>query len=112
MGPLLRLVVLAALLYIAYAVGAPRFRAWRFKDSMRQTARLAEATRPDALRRALLESADELGVPLSPYRLDVSTSPDGDVSIRARWQEIVTIDAWRLGEWVDTLRFDYEVREP
>lgn len=111
MGTLLRLAVLAALLYIAYSLGMPRFRAWRFKDSMRQTARLAEATDHEAMRRALLESADELGVPLSPYRLSIAIPPGGGVRIRAEWQEIVTLDGWRFGEWVDTLRFDYEIRE-
>ena len=112
MGTLVRLVVLLAGLYIGYSFLSPRIRAWRFKDSMKQTARLADVTDRRAMRRALLEAADEFGVPLLPHGLTVDTRRGGGVVIRAAWREIVRIDGWRLGEWVDTLRFDYEIEGP
>ena len=111
MGWLLRMVVLAAALYIGYSFGAPRVRAWRFQEAMKQTARLAEASDERAMKDALLDSARDLGVPLSPYRLEVQDRGDGGVAIRARWHEVVRIEGWRLGEWVDTLRFDYQIGE-
>ncbi len=112
MGTLLRLVLLAAGLYIGYLFATPHIRAWRFKDAMKQSARFADVSSSEAMRQALLESADELGVPLSPYRLRVRGQRDETVNISAAWEEVVRVPAWRLGEWVDTLRFDYEVRGP
>jgi hypothetical protein len=67
MGSLLRLVLLAAGLYIGYLLATPHIRAWRFKDAMTQSVRFADVSTTEAMRQALLESADELDVPLSRH---------------------------------------------
>lgn len=101
---LLRLAVLAAGLYIGWQYGAPHFRAWRFRDAITQTARLSSATSDTEMRSSLQEAALELGIPLKPRRLHVSRDRRG-THIIAAWEEVVTIDAWKLGTWVDTLEF-------
>jgi len=62
-------------------------------------------------RRALLETAADLQVPLTSPRLQVHRDLSGRTLISASWEEIVSIGGWKLGEWVDTLHYDYEVRE-
>lgn len=103
------LVVVLGVIYIGWNYGRPYFRAWRFRDAMTQQARLAGAAEREEMKRSLLESAENLGVPISPRRLTVYRSLRGPVSIAASWQEIVEIGGGPLGTWVDTLDFDFEV---
>ena len=105
------LAVLGAGIYIATRYAAPQIRAWRFEDAMTQTVRLSEAAGESEMRRALLDTAVDLRVPLSSQRLQVHRDLSGRTLISASWEEIVSIGAWKLGEWVDTLHYDYEVRE-
>lgn len=102
------LVALGTVVYIGWHYGRPYLRAWRFRDAMSQQARLSEASDRDEATRKLLEAAEELGVPLESRRLTVRRISGSSISIEASWQEIVTIRGGPLGEWVDTLRFDYE----
>ena len=102
------LVALGAAAYIALPYARPQIRGWRFRDAMSQTGRLAAVEREDAMRAALLEAARELGVPLGPRRLQMRRGPGG-LTIAAEWEEIVRIRGGPLGDWVDTLHFDYEV---
>lgn len=104
---LLWLAVLGAGLYIGWQYGAPYFRAWRFRDAITQTARLSSATSDAEMRSSLQEAALEFGIPLKPRRLHVSRDRRG-THIMAAWEEVVTIDAWKLGTWVDTLDFGYD----
>jgi hypothetical protein len=108
---ILWLAVLGGGVYIASRYAAPQIRAWRFEDAMSQTARFSETADEAEMRQALLETAGELHVPLSSSRLQVHRDRDGLTLISASWEEIVSLDGWRLGEWVDTLRYSYEVRE-
>lgn len=78
---------------------------------MAQTVRLSEAAGESEMRRALLETAADLHIPLSSPRLLVHRDLSGRTLITASWEEIVSIGAWKLGEWVDTLHYAYEVRE-
>lgn len=103
--------LLAAGAYISALYAAPRVRAWRFRDAMTQTVRLADASNEEAMRESLIESAGDLGIPLATRRLSVSRGEPGDARIAASWEEVVRVRAWKLGEWVDTLHFAYEVRE-
>ena len=106
---LLWMALLAAGAYIGYQYAAPYIRAWRFRDAMIQTARLAVGSESATIRESLLESAADLGIPLAPRRLRIRGVQRGDVRIAAEWEEIVTVRAWKLGDWVDTLEFAYEV---
>jgi hypothetical protein len=105
------LAVLGAGIYIATRYGAPQVRAWRFEDAMSQTARLSEAAGEPEMRRALLETAGDLHVPLSSSRLRIDRDRDGRTLISASWEEIVRLRAWKLGDWADTLHYSYEVEE-
>lgn len=106
---LLWLVAVLSVLYIGWNYGRPYFRAWRFRDAMTQQARLAGATDREETKRNLLETAEELRVPIDPRRLTVHRSPRGAISISADWREIVKLGGDPLGTWVDTLNFDFEV---
>ncbi|HUP01248.1 MAG TPA: hypothetical protein VM737_07000 [Gemmatimonadota bacterium] len=103
--------LLAVGAYIGYQYAAPHVRAWRFRDAMTQTARLAAGSEAESMRESLLDSATDLGIPLAPDRLRIEGVERGDVRIAAGWEEVVTVGAWKLGEWVDTLEFAYEVGE-
>jgi hypothetical protein len=105
------LAVLGGGIYIASRYAAPQIRAWRFEDAMAQTARFSETAEESEMRRALIETAGELHVPLSSSRLQVHRDRDGRTLISASWEEIVSLDAWKLGEWVDTLRYSFEIQE-
>ena len=105
------LAVLGSGIYIAARYAAPQIRAWRFEDAMTQTVRLSEAAGEPEMRRALLDTAADLHVPLISPRLQVHRDLSGRTLISASWEEIVRIDAWKLGEWVDTLHYAYEIRE-
>lgn len=102
------LVVLGVGFYIAYRYATPQIRAWRFRDAMNQTARLARTDGDAEMRASLLETAGELGIPLEPRRLRIHRGPRDGVAITASWEEVVTLDAPRLGKWVDTLHYAYE----
>lgn len=108
---LMWLAVLGGVVYIATSYATPQIRAWRFEDAMSQTARLSEAAGESEMRRALLETAGDLHVPLSSRRLTIGRDRDGRTLITASWEEIVTLRAWKLGEWMDTLHYSYEVED-
>lgn len=103
--------VLGAAVYIASQYARPQIRAWRFEDAMSQAARFAEGTGEGELRRALLDTAEDLHVPLSSTRLRIQQDHDGRTLIFASWEEIVSLELWKLGRRVDTLRYAYEVRD-
>jgi hypothetical protein len=105
------LAVVGGGIYIASRYASPQIRAWRFEDAMSQTARFSETAEDSEMRRALLETAGELHVPLSSSRLQVHRDRDGRTLISASWEEIVSLDLWKLGKWVDTLDYAYEIRE-
>lgn len=104
----LTLVLLGAGFYIAYQYAGPQIDAWRFRDSMTQTARLASAIRDDEMRESLIATADDLGIPLDPRNLRIHRGPGGRIVVSAMWEEIVTLDGGPLGIRVDTLYFAYE----
>lgn len=107
---LLWLAVLGGGIYIASRYAAPQIRAWRFEDSMSQTARLSQSASVSEIRQALLESAEELHVPLTSPRLQVHRDRQGLVTITASWEELVRLEAWRFGERLDTLHYHYEIQ--
>ena len=107
MRGLIWLAALGAAVYIGWQYGAPQFRAWRFRDAITQTARLSDAASESEMHDSLEEAALELGIPLKPRDLHVSRDRRG-THVIASWEEVVTIDAWNLGRWVDTLRFAYD----
>jgi len=107
---LLWLAVLGGGIYIAARYAAPQIRAWRFEDSMSQSARLSQSASVSEIRNALLESADEFHVPLTSAQLQIHRDRQGHIIITASWEEIVRLEAWRFGEWVDTLRYHYEIQ--
>lgn len=104
---ILWLATLGAVLYIGWQYGTPQFRAWRFRDAIDQTARLSGVASGDEIRRSLQEAAEEFEIPLERQRLHV-TRDRRALTVTAAWEEVVRIDAWKLGEWVDTLRFTYD----
>lgn len=105
---LLTLVLLGAGFYIAYQYAHPQIDAWRFRDSMTQTARLAGAIRDDEMRASLMGTADDLGIPLDDRNLRIHREPGGRIVVSATWEEIVTLDGGPLGIRIDTLYYAYE----
>lgn len=77
---------------------------------MSQTARLSQSASVSEIRQALLESAEELHVPLTSPRLQLHRDRQGLVTITASWEEIVRLEAWRFGERLDTLHYHYEIQ--
>lgn len=108
---LMWLAVLGVGVYIASRYASPQIRAWRFEDAMSQTARLSEAAGEAEMRRALLETASDLDIPLSSRRLTIHRARDGKTLISASWEEIVRLKAGDFVDLVDTLRYSYEVED-
>ena len=106
---LIWLALLGIVVYIAYLYATPQLRAWRLRDAMNQTARLAGTQPDEELRTSLIETAGELGVPLPKRRLAVRRDLRGRLQVSATWEEVVRLEAAGIGEWVDTLHFSYEV---
>lgn len=109
MRTLVWLAVLGVVVYIGWSYAGPHYRAWRFRDAMAQSARLAGVAEVAEIRAEVLEAASDFGVPLNSRQLRVRDRPREGLSIAAEWEEIVKIDAGFVGTWVDTLRFDHEV---
>ena len=106
-----RVLVLVALgggIYIAYLYASPHIRAWRFRDAMTQTARFASVNPDEEMRASLLQTAEELGVPLVARDLRVHRGARGRIVVSAAWHEVVTVDGGRLGTWTDTLYYAFE----
>lgn len=104
------LAVLGVVLYILYQYGAPQVRAWRYHDAMEQAAKFSGGSTDADVREELLATAEDLGVPLHERRLSIHRDR-GRMAVTASWEEIVTVRAGLLGNWVDTLHYVYEVNE-
>jgi hypothetical protein len=104
------LALLGVVVYIAFHYGAPQVRAWRYHDAMTQTAKLSGDMSEADVRAELMATARDLDVPLSDRRL-VIHGAGGRMNVMASWEEVVTLRAWKLFEWVDTLNYVYEVDE-
>lgn len=109
MKTLFWLLILGFGFYVAYQFATPQIRAWRYRDSMTQAARLARANTKEHVRASLLEAARDLEVPVTSRGLRIEEGRAGRVRIRASWDEVVTIRIWRFAEWADTLHYSYEV---
>jgi hypothetical protein len=103
------LAVLGIVVYIGYHYAAPQIRAWRYHDAMSQTAKFAGEMNEDEVRADLLTAARDLHVPLSDRQLEIRRDSGGRLQVAASWNEVVTLHAWNLWEWVDTLSYSYEV---
>jgi hypothetical protein len=85
---LLILLILGAIVFAAIQYFPAYFSAFQFNDFVRQEVKFAGSTRktPDALRRAVLEKADQLGIPLT--KKDVLITRQGasfTLEIEYRW---------------------------
>lgn len=108
---LLWLAVIGTVIYIGYNYAAPQIRAWRYHDAMSQTAKFAGEMSEEEVRDDLLTSARDLHVPLGDQQLEIRRNSGGRLVVAASWNEVVTLHAWNLYEWVDTLGYSYEVEQ-
>jgi hypothetical protein len=106
LGCLFRLALLGAALYVGIRFGAPYLDAWRFQDAMKTQASLAERNADAKIRAALMETAEDLGIPLSPSELRISRTRHG-ITISARWSTDVVLPKYRR-----TLHFQRQVSAP
>lgn len=105
------LAVLGTVIYIAYNYARPQVRAWRYHDAMSQAAKYAGDASEDEVRADLMTAARDLHVPLSDRQLEIHRDAGGRVHVSASWSDVVTLHAWNLYEWVDTLDYRYEVEQ-
>jgi hypothetical protein len=105
------LAVLGTVIYIAYNYARPQIRAWRYHDAMLQAAKYAGDASEDEVRADLMTAARDLHVPLVDRRLEIHRDTSGRVHVAASWNDVVTLRAWNLYEWADTLDYSYEVEQ-
>lgn len=105
-GCLLTLLVLVALGYLALKFAPPYLQHLRFREAMRNQTLTAEVQTDEEIRRSLLATAEELGIPLDPRRLVVRRAR-GTITISADWTVEVVLPKIRR-----VLHFDAQATAP
>jgi hypothetical protein len=105
-GCLLRIVVLAAAVYVGLRFAAPYLDAWRFEDAMKTQAETAEVNADSEIRSTLMQTAADLGISLRPADLRIQRSR-GAITISATWSTEVALPKFRR-----TLHFQRQISAP
>lgn len=91
LGCLVMLLVATAAAYFGFNVGEAYWRAYQFKDAMRQEVRFAGMVSDREIARHLITFADSLGLPEEAQEnLDIERSPrDKTIAIESEYEERV-----------------------
>jgi hypothetical protein len=106
-GCLFTILVLVAVVYFGLPVAGMYLRYYRMETEMQTQARFAPSITDDTIRRRLLQTIDDLGLPVEAKRLTIRRiSRPREIIIRTSWEETIT-----LPFYTRTQRFAPEVRE-
>ncbi len=106
-GCLLTLLIVVVVVYFGMPIAGVYVRYYRFKNEMQTQARFAPSIDDGTIRRRLLLTIDELGIPETAKRLRIRrTSRPREIQISTDWPETIVLPFY---SWVITLR--PEVRE-
>ena len=96
LGCLVTLLVFAAALYYGVHIGEVYWRFYQFQEEMRAQARLAPSISDGVIRRRLLTTVDELGLPAEAQRIEIKrTARPRQITIGAEYSEDVTLPLFK-----------------
>lgn len=102
LGCLFMLMLLAVAGYYGFGVGESYLRYWRMKDAMQVEARLAPGIGDDVIRRRLMSTAQELGLPPEAQRFRIRRRVrPREIVISTSWQETIELPFYA---WTRTYR--------
>lgn len=104
MGRIVRYAIAAALLWAAWHAGSAQWQQFVFEDDLKQIAQFGADRDEEAVRAAVMEAAENRGVPLSPDRIrvrrqaerlyiDASYTAQIEVFPRYRYPWVFTVSA-------------------
>jgi hypothetical protein len=91
-GCLLTLLVFAAALYYGVHIGEVYWRFYQYQEEMRSQARLAPSIPDGVIRRRLLTTVDELGLPAEAQKIQIKrTARPRQITIESEYAEEVIL---------------------
>jgi hypothetical protein len=90
LGCLFTLLVISVLIYVGVKVGEVYWRAYEFKDAMKQEVRFAAQIPDDRMLRHLRAVADSLGLPDEAQEIQISRSK-GSIVVETQYDEEVEL---------------------
>ncbi len=106
-GCLFSVLVVVAVVYFGHPIAGMYVRYYRMEDAMQAQARFAPSIDDGAIRRRLLQTVDDLGLPLEARRLRIRrTSRPREIVISTSWEETIVLPFYTRVQ-----RFAPEVRE-
>ncbi len=92
-GCLFLVLILVAVVYFGNPIGSMYYRYYRMENEMRTQARFAPSIDDGAIRRRLLQTMEDLGLPLEARgRLRISrTSRPREIVISTSWEETIVL---------------------
>jgi len=95
-GCLLTLLVFAAALYYAVHIGEVYWRFYQYQEEMRSQARLAPSIADGVIRRRLLLTVDELGLPAEAQKIQIKrTARPRQITIESEYAEEVSLPLFK-----------------
>ncbi len=106
-GCLFSILLLMAVVYFGLPIAGMYIRYYRMKTEMQTQARFAPSIDDGTIRRRLLQTIDNLGLPAAARRLQIRrTNRPREIIISTSWQETITLPFYTRLQ-----RFAPEVRE-
>jgi hypothetical protein len=106
-GCLFTSLLMVAIVYFGLPIGGMYIRYYRMEAEMQTQARFAPSITDDTIRRRLLQTIDDLGIPVEAKRLTIRRiARPREILIRTSWEETITLPFYSR-----TQRFAPEVRE-
>lgn len=91
-GCLLTLLVFSAALYYGVHIGEVYWRFYQYEEEMRSQARMAPSLPDGVIRRRLLTTVDELGLPAEAQKIQIRrTARPRQITIESEYAEEVTL---------------------
>lgn len=106
-GCLFFVLVVVAVVYFGIPIAGMYMRYYRMENEMQTQARFAPSIDDGTIRRRLLQTVDDLGLPLEARRLRIlRTSRPREIVISTSWEETIVLPFYTRVQ-----RFALEVRE-
>ncbi len=100
------ILILGALIYAGISFGKPYYRYYALKTSSRDYLKSEIERHPEAIKKKVMTSADELNVPLLEKNLIIAQS-DNSITLKANWSETVDF----FGYYRAVLPFVIDIKE-
>jgi hypothetical protein len=95
-GCLLTVLVFSAALYYGVHIGEVYWRYYQFREEMRSQARLAPSLADGVIRRRLLVTVDELGLPAEAQKIQIKrTARPRQITIESEYAEDVDLPLFK-----------------